>query len=198
MYTRPRINYCKKIIGTHQKKLERWAYSDGIVLLLDPIESANEQTQMQSLGALARRKPDRINALYADCVVPSCYNKAQGAPVRIWGVPAEGILYIEVLDESTVMNKEEVYKYRFVYIFVCLYSLFIIWISHPFLDIKVYEFPCNITSFLINCSTSFMNDIFISPYIYERKCMYTYVYISRFPHLTISYIIYFVICQSGN
>ena len=91
----------------HQKTLDRWAYSDGTVFFLDPTAAANEQTQRRALGPFVWRKADRSDALYADCVGPSCYNKAQGAPVRIWGVLAEGVLHIEVLDEGTVMNKEE-------------------------------------------------------------------------------------------
>ena len=106
-YIIPRIRYCKKVIKMHQKTLDRWAYSDGTVFFLDPTAAANEQTQRRALGPFVWRKADRSDALYADCVGPSCYNKAQGAPVRIWGVLAEGVLHIEVLDEGTVMNKEE-------------------------------------------------------------------------------------------
>ena len=79
-YIRPRINYCNKVIETHQPKLERRANSDGIVLFLDPIESANEQTQMRPLGALVRRKTDRMNALYADCVSFEVLWGGRGAP----------------------------------------------------------------------------------------------------------------------
>lgn len=36
---------------------------------------------------------------------PSSYNKAQGTPVRIWGMLADGVLNVHVLDEGEVMNQ---------------------------------------------------------------------------------------------
>ena len=52
------------------------------------------------------RMADCSNALYGDCVSPSCYSKGQGAPVRIWGMLANGHLSIAVLPERQCMNSE--------------------------------------------------------------------------------------------
>ena len=48
---------------------------------------------------------DRTDALYQDCLGPSCYRKAQGMPVRVWGLLSEGVLYVHVLDTGEVMDQ---------------------------------------------------------------------------------------------
>ena len=45
------------------------------------------------------------DALYEDCVGPSAYWKAQGAPIRVWGLLAAGVLFIYVLPEGETMNR---------------------------------------------------------------------------------------------
>ncbi len=40
---------------------------------------------------------DVSDGLYEDCVGPSSYYKAQGIPVRIWGLRANGQLFVMVL-----------------------------------------------------------------------------------------------------
>ena len=40
---------------------------------------------------------DGSDGLYEGCVGPSSYYKAQGTPVRIWGLPANGQLFVTVL-----------------------------------------------------------------------------------------------------
>ncbi len=42
---------------------------------------------------------------YEDCVGPSSYWKAQGLPVRVWGLLANGVLHITVLPEGNCMNR---------------------------------------------------------------------------------------------
>ena len=64
-----------------------------------------ESAQRTALGAFVWRKADRSDALYADCVGPSAYNKSQGLPVRVWGVLARGALHITILPEGQVMNR---------------------------------------------------------------------------------------------
>ena len=39
---------------------------------------------------------DGSDGLYEDCVGPSSYYKAQGIPVRIWGLLANGQLFVAV------------------------------------------------------------------------------------------------------
>ena len=40
-----------------------------------------------------------------DCVGPSSHWKAQGKPVRVWGLLANGVLFITALPEGNVMNR---------------------------------------------------------------------------------------------
>ena len=40
-----------------------------------------------------------------DCAGPSSHWKAQGKPVRVWGLLADGLLFITVLPEGNVMNR---------------------------------------------------------------------------------------------
>jgi hypothetical protein len=50
------------------------------------------------------RKSDNTDAMYEECIGPSCYSKGQGIPVRVCGVLACGVLHIEILEEGEVMN----------------------------------------------------------------------------------------------
>jgi len=81
-------------------------YSDGTVFYLDRTAAENEHTRRAALGPYVWRKADRTDALYRDCVGASTYKKAQGLPVRIWGLLAEGVLHIYVLDAGEVMNQD--------------------------------------------------------------------------------------------
>ncbi|CAK0803632.1 unnamed protein product, partial [Prorocentrum cordatum] len=83
----------------------RWAYVDGTTYYLDRTADEHEHAVRRSLGSHAWRKSDNSDALYADCVAPSSYNKAQGQPVRVWGMLASGVLNIHVLDEGEVMDR---------------------------------------------------------------------------------------------
>ena len=106
-YIPGRLKYCDWVKHRHQATLDLWAYSDGTVFYLDKTEMANEHTQRRAIGGYVWRYSDCRDALTRDCVGPSSYNKAQGLPVRIWGLLANGILHIKVLDEGVVMNEEE-------------------------------------------------------------------------------------------
>lgn len=72
---------------------------------MDRTSGDHEHTVRRSLGSHAWRKSDNSDALYEDCVGPSCYNKSQGQPVRVWGMLASGVLNIHVLDEGEVMDR---------------------------------------------------------------------------------------------
>ena len=104
MYKKPRLDYCKWIMTKQQKTLEQFAYSDGTVFFLDRSEEEWEYTQVASLGGFVWRHADRSDALYNDCVGPSAYNKAQGHPIRVWGLLSDGFLHIHVLDVGEVMD----------------------------------------------------------------------------------------------
>jgi hypothetical protein len=85
--------------------LHQWAYSDGTVFFLDRTQEENEHGQRRALGSSVWRRADRSDALYEDCVGPSSYSKAQGSPVRVWGLLAGGELKIYVLPEAQSMNR---------------------------------------------------------------------------------------------
>ena len=103
-YKQPRLDYCKWIMTKQQRTLDQFAYSDGTVFYLDRTPEESEHTQQAALGGFVWRHADRSDALYNDCVGPSAYNKAQGNPVRIWGVLSDGFLHVHVLDEGEVMD----------------------------------------------------------------------------------------------
>ena len=44
--------------------------------------------------------------MYEDCIGPSAYWKAQGTPVRVWGMLVGGVLFITILAEKVRMNGE--------------------------------------------------------------------------------------------
>ena len=104
-YKAERLVFAASVMRMHEATLRRWAYTDGTVFYLDKTEMCLEWTQRAALGAFVWRKADRSDAVYADCVGPSAYSKAQGLPVRVWGVLARGVLHITILPEGEVMNR---------------------------------------------------------------------------------------------
>ena len=73
---------------------------------LDRTVAEHEQTEQAALGSHVWRRLDGSDALYQDCLGPSSYNKAQGKPVRVWGMLACGHLSIHILEEGEAMNQE--------------------------------------------------------------------------------------------
>ena len=115
-YIAERVAYCEAVGRKHQSTLDTWAYNDGTVFYLDRTKEENDHTQHAALGGWVWRRSDRSDAMYQDCLAPSSYKKAQGTPVRVWGVLAEGTLYIHVLEEGEVMDQtlyEELIEDRF-------------------------------------------------------------------------------------
>ena len=105
-YLKDRIRYCEGVKRMRDETLLQWAYSDGTVFFLDRTDAEHEDTQRRALGCMVYRMADGSDALYHDCIGPSGYGKAQGKPVRVWGVLAAGILSICVLEEGEVMNSD--------------------------------------------------------------------------------------------
>jgi len=105
-YLKPRIAYCSATIKKQQNVLNSWAYSDGTVFYLDRTEDENEHSHRAALGGWVWKRSDHKDSMYQECLAPSSYKKAQGVPVRVWGVLAQGKLYIEVLAQGEVMNQE--------------------------------------------------------------------------------------------
>ena len=97
--------------------LKRWVYADGVVFYLDKTSCQHVQSKRRSLGLHVWRKAETTDALYVDCIAPSAYSKAQGLPVRVWGLLINGELRITVLEHGQVMNRwyyEWIIKHRFV------------------------------------------------------------------------------------
>ena len=104
-YLEKRVDYCQGVKRKRNATLEKWAYTDGTVYYLDRSESEHANTVRRSLGSNIWRKSDNSDAMYQECIGPSSYNKAQGIPVRVWGMLACGIIHIHVLDEGEVMDR---------------------------------------------------------------------------------------------
>ena len=104
LYREDRIRYCEQVKRKHQRTLEQWAYSDGTVFFLDRTDEENESTQRAALGTRVWRMADGSDGMYHDCIGPSSYAKAQGMPVKIWGLLAAGVLNIYILEEGVNRN----------------------------------------------------------------------------------------------
>ena len=100
-----RLDFAAWTLGRTTATLARWAYTDGTVFYLVRSQSELEVKQRGSLGPYVWRQANGKDALYEDCVGPSLYWKAQGAPVRIWGLLVAGILFITVLPDGQTMNR---------------------------------------------------------------------------------------------
>ena len=86
--------------------LARWAFTDGTSFYLARTENELLDKKRAALGTHVWRAADGHDALFADCVGPSSYAKAQGNCVRIWGLLFAGILCVFVLPAGQVMNIE--------------------------------------------------------------------------------------------
>ena len=105
-YLAERVNYCRWVSRKRQETLNRWAYSDGTTYYLDLSEADYEQTQLRALGLFVWRESGNKKALYQDVIGPSRYSKGQGAPVKVWGLLAMGVLHCYYLDVEENMNRE--------------------------------------------------------------------------------------------
>jgi hypothetical protein len=105
VYLEERVSFCRGVKRKHQDTLNLWCWSDGTVFYLDRTLVENESTQRAALGSFVWRKADCTDSLYADCVGPSNYKKAQGIPVRVWGLLVGGKLNVYILEEGEVMDQ---------------------------------------------------------------------------------------------
>ena len=80
-------------------------YADGTVYYLDRTEDEHEHSKRRALGTHVWRRSDNKDALDQDCIGPSAYSKAQGKPVRVWGMLACGGISIHVLEEGETLDK---------------------------------------------------------------------------------------------
>lgn len=104
-YLEPRIQFAKMVRNLRATTLHKWAYTDGTVFYLDKTAEMLEHTQRLALGSHVWRMCDGKDALWKDTIGPSSYAKAQGKPVKIWGMLSEGTLKIRILPEGDHMNR---------------------------------------------------------------------------------------------
>ena len=100
-----RVAFADWVLARTAATLERWAYTDGTVFYLARSASEKLSSKRGALGRFVWRQASGADALYEDCVGPSAYWKAQGTPVRIWGLLAAGVLMIYVLPDGQAMNQ---------------------------------------------------------------------------------------------
>ena len=106
VYLIPRLSYSHWIMTRTKQQLENFAYSDGCTIYVDRSSDELEQTQQAALGAHVWKMADGSESLFRDCVGPSQYSKAQGNPIKIWGVLAKGVLSVHVLDQGENMTSD--------------------------------------------------------------------------------------------
>ena len=105
MYKEARLEWASWVLRRTMTTLSRWAFSDGTVFYLarDPAEV--EDKGRLALGPHVWRMADGSDGLFEDCVGASSYAKAQGLPVRVWGLLVAGYLFITVLPSGETMNQ---------------------------------------------------------------------------------------------
>jgi hypothetical protein len=91
-----RLRWARWIKRRPLVELGRYAYSDGTVFYLGRTAAEAEDQSRAALGKYVWRQAGGSDALYEDCVGPSSYWKAQGVPVRIWGLLANGVLHVSM------------------------------------------------------------------------------------------------------
>ena len=101
----PRLEWAAWVLTRTSVTLARWAYTDGTTFFLARSQTELESKARLALGAFVYRMANGSDGLYEDCVGPSSYAKAQGTPVRIWGMLVAGILFIYVLPTGKGMNR---------------------------------------------------------------------------------------------
>ena len=101
-----RLDFADWVLTRTATTLTRWAFSDGTSFYLGRDHSEQQQKNRGALGPFVWRHMDGRDGMFEDCVGPSSYWKAQGLPVKIWGLLVAGMLFVWVLPEQTNMNAE--------------------------------------------------------------------------------------------
>ena len=101
-----RLEWARWVLRRSAVTLKRWAYTDGTVFYLARCQSEVQDKVRAALGPMMWRRAGGQDGLYHDCIGPSAYWKAQGTPVRVWGLLLAGVLFISVLPPKVVMNAE--------------------------------------------------------------------------------------------
>ena len=99
-----RLDWAVWVLARTGATLARWAFSDGTSFYLGRSENEVEQKTRGALGPYVWRHADGRDGLFEDCVGPSSYWKAQGMPVKIWGLLVAGVLFVWVLPKEKNMT----------------------------------------------------------------------------------------------
>lgn len=106
VYKKVRVAFAKWVLRRLLSTLVRWVYSDGTTFFLARGWNELESHQRAALGTHVWRMADGSDGLYEDCVGPSAYYKAQGTPVKIWGLLLNGTLRVSVLPAGENMTSD--------------------------------------------------------------------------------------------
>ena len=98
-YKPARLLYCDWLLKQSQAYLNTFAYTDGTTFFLPKDCSQLTGTQRAGLGRKVWRRKDGSESLLDKNVGPSAYTKAQGNPVKIWGLWGDGHLEYTLLPE---------------------------------------------------------------------------------------------------
>ena len=96
-YKGPRLEYCAWVKAQRPEFLHKFAYTDGTTFYLARGPAENEGKQRALLGPSVYRMANGKDGLWDENVGPSLYARAQGLPVKIWGMFANGKLFYNVL-----------------------------------------------------------------------------------------------------
>ena len=99
-----RLDFAAWTLARTASTLARWAYTDGTTFYLGRCQSQVEDKIRGALGPFVWRQTNGHDALFEDCIGPSSYWKAQGQPVKIWGLLLAGLLSIWVMPQGENMN----------------------------------------------------------------------------------------------
>jgi hypothetical protein len=95
-----RVAYAKWIKEKRQDYLDRFGYTDGTTIYLARTETELQDKKRAALGKFCWRMASGKDGLKGANVGPSMYAKAQGLPVKIWGLLANGRLEYFVLPKD--------------------------------------------------------------------------------------------------
>ena len=96
-YKPQRMSFSRWVKKQTALALRKWAYTDGATFYLARSEPEKDDKNRAALGRCVYRLASGKDGLWDSNVGPSCYAKAQGLPVKIWGVFANGLLQFFVL-----------------------------------------------------------------------------------------------------
>ena len=100
-----RLRWARWVLRQDDARLRRIVYTDGVTFYLAKSAEGVANAKRLALGLWVWREANNKDAMHEDCIGPSRYTKAQGIPVRVWGILSQCQLKISVLPEATIMNR---------------------------------------------------------------------------------------------